>query len=201
MLLESSVVERELQYVAEGEGAFEVGLDALEGETHGGNWGKLESGGNGQPNNDPKWANQGTGHTEQKALHLLNTNKDARDALRNGGTAKMGGDYPPCPKSHRKMEKWAQKKLKGTDGKIEYHYPVKQKITYTGKGDPKVRGSGTSASGSGAQKLKQEYDKKQVSDPNKPEGQRTPASREYQKQKAAAERAADSKKPDEKLTA
>jgi hypothetical protein len=91
------------------------------------------------------------------------------------------------------MEKWAQKNLKGTDGKIEYHYPVKQKITYTGKGDPKVRGSGTTASGSGAEKLKKEYDKKQVSDPSKPEGQRTPASREYQKQKAAAEKAADQK--------
>jgi RHS repeat-associated protein len=149
-----------------------------------GSWGTLQSGANGQPNNDPKWANQGTGHTEQKALHLLDTNKDARDALKEGGTAKMAGDYPPCPKCHRKMEKWAKKNLKGTKGSLEYHYPVKEKMTYTG--------AGAVGNTTGAQSLKTQYDKGMQVNPKgpvTPDGPKTFASQEYQAQKAAAEKA------------
>jgi RHS repeat-associated protein len=128
-----------------------------------GNWSPLQSGANGAPFTGTKkdrerFGQLGTGDTEQKALHLLDTNDNARKALQDGGTAKMSGQFPPCKSCHRAMKKWM--KEKGQKGHIEYHYPVNQKITYHG-GDTKEAKGGTpveTKKGSNANKLVGTYD-------------------------------------------
>lgn len=119
-----------------------------------GDWSPLQSGKNGKPFKADKFGQCGTGDTEAKALHNLDNNKKARDALANGGSAKMGGEFPPCKRCHRRIKKWMEKK--GGTGKIDYHYPVNQKITYNGgkSGKPPVE----TAKGTNASKLVNAYD-------------------------------------------
>jgi RHS repeat-associated protein len=90
------------------------------------------------------WRGESTGHSERKALALMSKPKQL-NALRNGGTAKMAGQFPPCKVCHKAMDKWAQDNLKGTKGKIQYHYPVNQTVTYTGDG-PETGHPNTNAS-------------------------------------------------------
>jgi RHS repeat-associated protein len=101
------------------------------------------------------WNSQSEGHTEPKALHILNQpeNEAAKKAVTEGtGTVKMSGQFPPCKRCHKKMQKWAETNLKGPEaGKIDYHYPTNQKITYTGKGPP--TGSASSGQPNKAQQL------------------------------------------------
>jgi RHS repeat-associated protein len=126
-----------------------------------GNWSPLSSGLSGDPEGgtfktaaakDPalkqKFESQDEGHTEQKALHLLENDKNAKEAMDKGGTAKMSGEYPPCKKCHKAMEEYAKKK--GLKGGIEYHYPVNQMMKYSG--------SGATAHGDKAKALQSKYD-------------------------------------------
>jgi RHS repeat-associated protein len=100
-----------------------------------GNWSPLQSGQNGAPFKEAKYGQLGTGDTEAKALDLLDKNDEAKKAVKGGGTAKMSGQFPPCKSCHRKMKNW----MAGKDnkGKIDYHYPTNQKITYNGGGSSK----------------------------------------------------------------
>lgn len=83
-------------------------------------------------------------HTEQNSLEWAETNF-TDEQLRNS-RMRLGGDYPPCPRCHRAMQEFAARH----GSKVEYNWPVNNKVSYDGRNASKNRGTPARAPATGS---------------------------------------------------